>query len=62
MIRCKSSRKSAGMHSSHSSAPRPEHYLWSYKHFRYRPKRATREYPFYANPSGKFEKVLQAGK
>ena len=41
---------------------RPEHYLWSYKHFRYRPKRATREYPFYANPSGKFEKVLQAGK
>ncbi len=39
---------------------RPELYLWAYKHFRYRPKNATRDYPPYANESGKFEKLLKA--
>lgn len=37
---------------------RPEEYLWRYKHFRYRPKTATRRYPFYANTSSRFEKML----
>jgi lauroyl/myristoyl acyltransferase len=36
---------------------RPEEYLWAYKHFRYRPKDATRPYPAYSNESGKFEKL-----
>jgi lauroyl/myristoyl acyltransferase len=38
---------------------RPEQWLWPYKHFRYRPKAATREYPAYAHESGKFEKLLK---
>jgi lauroyl/myristoyl acyltransferase len=40
---------------------RPEEYLWAYKHFRYRPRDATRTYPAYANESGKFEKLLRVG-
>lgn len=36
---------------------RPELYLWAYKHFRYRPKDAPREYPGYAHTSGAFEKL-----
>jgi len=41
----------------------PELWLWPYKHFRYRPRAAEREYPEYANESGKFEKLLrEAGK
>lgn len=39
---------------------RPQEYLWPYKHFRYRPRDAAREYPAYANESGKFEKLLRA--
>lgn len=38
---------------------RPHEYLWAYKHFRYRPKNATRPYPAYSNESGKFEKLLR---
>lgn len=38
---------------------RPELWLWPYKHFRYRPRAAAREYPFYANESAKFEKLLK---
>jgi lauroyl/myristoyl acyltransferase len=38
----------------------PELYLWAYKHFRYRPKDAGRDYPFYAHESGAFEKLLRA--
>lgn len=33
----------------------PELWLWSYKHFRYRPQDTTREYPFYASISSGFE-------
>ena len=36
---------------------RPSEWLWSYKHFRYRPKESQRAYPRYANVSGKFEKL-----
>lgn len=39
---------------------RPQEYLWAYKHFRYRPREATRAYPAYSNPSGKFEKLLRS--
>ncbi|HYR59443.1 MAG TPA: lysophospholipid acyltransferase family protein [Chthoniobacteraceae bacterium] len=38
---------------------RPESWLWPYKHFRYKPRDAAREYPFYANDSAKFEKLLR---
>ena len=38
---------------------RPELWLWPYKHFRYRPRHATRTYPAYANDSSKFEKLLR---
>jgi lauroyl/myristoyl acyltransferase len=39
---------------------RPGEWLWSYKHFRYRPKDAVRAYPAYANESSKFEMLLGA--
>ncbi len=35
----------------------PGFWLWSYKHFRYRPRSATTSYPPYANESGAFEKL-----
>ena len=35
----------------------PGLWMWPYKHFRYRPRSAEREYPFYANESGVFEKL-----
>lgn len=38
---------------------RPELWLWPYKHFRFRPKDATRPYPTYAKESSKFEKLLR---
>lgn len=41
-------------------AARPEHYLWMYKHFRFRPKEDGERYPSYANRSKKFDK-LEAG-
>lgn len=37
----------------------PEYWLWSYKHWRYRPRDAGRSYPFYANVSTPFEKKLR---
>jgi lauroyl/myristoyl acyltransferase len=37
----------------------PESWLWPYKHFRYKPRDATRPYPTYANESAKFEKLLR---
>lgn len=39
---------------------RPEHWMWVYKHWRYKPADATRAYPFYANVSSKFEKLRKA--
>jgi lauroyl/myristoyl acyltransferase len=38
---------------------RPELWLWPYKHFRFRPKDATRAYPSYSHESSKFEKLLR---
>ena len=40
---------------------RPDLWLWNYKHWRYKPRDAAREYPFYAHLSKKFERIL-AGK
>ncbi len=38
---------------------RPELWMWAYKHWRYRPRTADPEaYPFYANVSSKFDKLL----
>lgn len=40
-------------------AERPELWMWFYKHWRYRPRSAEpADYPFYANVSSKFEKLL----
>jgi Kdo2-lipid IVA lauroyltransferase/acyltransferase len=38
----------------------PEHWLWAYKHWRYRPSATDRAYPSYANRSGKFDAELSA--
>ena len=37
----------------------PARWMWSYKHFRYQPKNSSEKYPFYANTSGNFERVLR---
>jgi Kdo2-lipid IVA lauroyltransferase/acyltransferase len=38
----------------------PRLWMWAYKHWRYKPRNAARPYPFYANESSKFEKLLRA--
>lgn len=38
---------------------KPHLWMWTYKHWRFKPKGATRQYPFYANESGKFEKLFK---
>jgi lauroyl/myristoyl acyltransferase len=38
---------------------RPELWLWPYKHFRYRPHNAPREYPFYSQENAGFEQIRQ---
>ena len=37
----------------------PEKWLWSYKHFRHRPRGTDRPYPSYANDAPDFEKLLR---
>ncbi len=37
---------------------RPELWLWAYKHWRFRPANTQHRYPFYANASNKFERLL----
>jgi Kdo2-lipid IVA lauroyltransferase/acyltransferase len=37
----------------------PAPWLWMYKHWRYRPAKPDRPYPFYANSSRRFEELLQ---
>ncbi len=36
----------------------PSPWLWMYKHWRYRPMRTDRSYPFYSSPHAKFEQML----
>jgi KDO2-lipid IV(A) lauroyltransferase len=38
---------------------KPESWLWPYKHFRYRPRGESREYPSYANDSSEYEDLLK---
>lgn len=39
----------------------PEYWLWSYKHWRFKPDNSTEDrYPFYANRAGRFDKKLAA--
>lgn len=37
----------------------PECWLWSYKHWRYKPEDGGKRYPFYANHAKRFEKLLR---
>jgi KDO2-lipid IV(A) lauroyltransferase len=37
-----------------------EHWLWMYKHWRYRPEQSERSYPPYANKSGQFDREIAA--
>ncbi len=37
---------------------KPELWMWMYKHWRFRPRGDMHPYPFYANESGKFEKLV----
>lgn len=39
----------------------PAPWLWMYKHWRYRPSQADREYPFYAKVNGEFDEMLRVG-
>jgi Kdo2-lipid IVA lauroyltransferase/acyltransferase len=36
----------------------PEEWLWAYRHWRYKPAQAQREYPFYATVSPEFDRLL----
>ena len=38
----------------------PAPWLWMYKHWRYKPVKADRPYPFYARPHGRFDKQISA--
>ncbi len=37
----------------------PAPWLWMYKHWRYRPVKTDRPYPFYANPMWRFDEMVQ---
>jgi KDO2-lipid IV(A) lauroyltransferase len=37
----------------------PECWLWSYKHWRYKPESDSSRYPFYANRSKRFDKLIR---
>ena len=39
----------------------PSLWLWSYKHFRYRPEQSEREYPWYAMEHPEFERLVREG-
>jgi len=38
----------------------PDHWLWVYKHWRYKPSVAERKYPFYANRSSQFDLEIES--
>src|SRR5213082_1121329 len=38
----------------------PAPWLWMYKHWRYKPAKADRPYPFYARPHGRFDEQISA--
>ena len=37
----------------------PHHWMWAYKHWRYKPVKTNRAYPFYAYENKEFEELLQ---
>jgi hypothetical protein len=37
----------------------PRRWLWAYKYWRFKPKDATRDYPFYANVSEGFDRLIR---
>ena len=37
---------------------RPDLWLWNYRHWRYKPQEAAREYPFYAHVAKKFDQAI----
>jgi len=37
----------------------PEEWLWAYRHWRYKPAQAPREYPFYAQVSPEFDRLME---
>ena len=37
---------------------RPDLWLWTYRHWRYKPKDAAREYPFYSHVAKKFDQAI----
>ena len=37
----------------------PHHWLWSYKHWRYKPAGAEKDYPFYSHRNKAFDELLQ---
>jgi lauroyl/myristoyl acyltransferase len=37
----------------------PEHWLWAYKHWRFKPATAASQYPFYAQPCAEFDRLLE---
>ena len=41
---------------------RPDLWLWNYRHWRYKPKNATREYPSYAHAAKKFDQAVAAAE
>lgn len=38
----------------------PDHWLWAYKHWRYKPSISERQYPFYANRSTQFDLEIES--
>lgn len=46
----------------HEITRRPELWLWPYKFFRHQPHETTRAYPFYANETKAFEKLLRVAE
>lgn len=38
----------------------PSHWLWAYKHWRFKPAKTTREYPFYARPCSEFQRLMES--
>jgi Kdo2-lipid IVA lauroyltransferase/acyltransferase len=38
----------------------PDHWLWVYKHWRYKPSASERQYPFYANNSTQFDLEIES--
>jgi KDO2-lipid IV(A) lauroyltransferase len=45
-----------------SARKNPAPWLWMYKHWRYKPSKADRAYPFYARPHPRFDRTIAANE